>query len=256
MNGNCPECGKQVAISRGGDLLEWTEIRWRRKLLGGASLLIPVCLMHALLMGLHTYGAAKFPGAITWPRFLAPEGQELVAIIANVFGALAIWLLASDDAFVTPTTQTFTVHSTIRMLAVITLCSALAFHLFSDFISPYTRNAWSVVAVGLGAVEMFFFYGVMSRLARRLPDTWLARWFGIVRWLLPATGIAVLMAAMVPDALNLGSWRMRVRIPVPGYILDAAIDLCLSFLLARFCIRLMQLPERSLPDGAVGFPIQ
>jgi hypothetical protein len=239
---NCPECGKPVAHTLAGDPLSLSDPAWRRALVEGAIVLLPVVALRALLLSLWTYQSARFGNTIVWPPALSPQGQEIIEIVADVLGAIAIWLLTKPDLSFAPRAAGMPLTSAIRFLLGVRLISTILFHIGGDVIARRYQVGWALADRALGTVEFFLLFMLLEQSSARLPDRALANRFVWIRWCMLAAQVASVALETLPSGLGPSS-PMRAYLTIPGYLLQITVDLWLILLLGRFARRVARVGE-------------
>jgi hypothetical protein len=255
-SGNCPECGKSIALSSGGDLIGQGNAKWRRRLSVGAMLLTAVMFITGVLHSLVVYQLINSPGWVYWPFHLTPQVQELLSIIAEVLAAVAIWWLTFPDPLQTSHGRSFNLLIVLRIVLLFNFASSIGFRLIGDLIPLQTRIDWGLTTIVPVSIQMFLLYGLLSRLSRRLPDRNLAARFGILRWLKPLAFIYGIGGELYPLLATNNGPDFRPLLPVPGYAMSAVLSFWAAWLLIRFTrgVSRCQISQTAFPIAAAASP--
>jgi hypothetical protein len=99
MSGDCPECGLEVVRSLRGNLLEYSDPAYLRRLGTGALLvelgIVAICLVPIGAVGLLIIGMAT--STPDWAIIAAQAGAALASIAAAVLGLVGLFVLTAPD---------------------------------------------------------------------------------------------------------------------------------------------------------------
>lgn len=241
-DGRCPECGQPVVLSLRPDLLIYSDIRWRRRLVLGARLVAWAMPLLIALQSLVIYHSLRNVISRAWPRLAIPEPWQTLANVSyETIALVAIWVATSTQR----RGLQFSLPWMVRLLATAGYCVSILLCLLTPKES-LPRGLLMICSALMGALEVAMFYGYFGRLSRRLPDAKLARRFlalGVIYAGSRVFGQALRWGLFLID---LGSYRVQTWTAFPATATSLVCKFAAMILLLQFSRRLASLPSPSI----------
>lgn len=177
--GRCPECGTPVGRSLLGDLLQYSDSSWGKRVSDGLNLII-IGVVVGILLGCATGISGAGAG-----RTHNPIVQFAVSALAGLIGFVGAWMMTERDPSGIGEDKDVNARKIVRFTLVLGLLStplALAEDAIEDpnlgLAIALAAGVFSLIAL-VGEWYKFVFY---EQLARRIPDEIVARRARLVRW--------------------------------------------------------------------------
>ncbi|MCC6361064.1 MAG: hypothetical protein IT450_20170 [Phycisphaerales bacterium] len=200
--GRCPECGTPVGRSLLGDLLQYSDPAWVKRVSDGLNLIIIGVVVGILLgcvLGIAGRGAGRSSNSIV---------QFAVSAVAGLIGFVGAWMMTERDPSGIGEDKDVNARKIVRFTLVLGLL-ATPLTLAEDAIEDPNLGLAIVLAAGvlslIALVGEWYKFVYYEQLARRIPDEIVARRARVVRWgYVICLGAGVVGAGIVTATAGVG----------------------------------------------------
>lgn len=177
--GRCPECGTPVGRSLLGDLLQFSDPAWVKRVSDGLNLIV-IGVVAGILLGCVIGGSSFSSKTPTNPLL-----QMGIQFVAGLIGFIGVWMMTSRDPSGIGEDKNVNARKIVRFTLIVGLLGtpltfaeeAVADPNFS-FMIALIGGLLALIAL-VGEWYKFVFY---EQLARRIPDEITAKRARVVRW--------------------------------------------------------------------------
>jgi|GEM_PF-5287523 len=204
----CPECAFPVGASRQGPWLKFADPTWLRRIVIGAMV---VAFTTAVMSATPLIWQLPFTA---WQHAWLSFGLSIIYI----FDLAGYWLLTDPDPSGVGDAVGINVRKALRLFLLISfgvfVIAVIDRHILGSPSDTRVLAIWSVGEV-VGFVAWIFRFGVLRRLAGRIPDIRCARLAGALRYgyVIPSTCFDVLMIFQYWQYLRLMTIGTMIELP-------------------------------------------